>query len=41
MLRAFIDGREIDLSNKQTKLAEKYRAKYEQKKADGQTKAGK
>lgn len=31
--RAFIDGREIDLSNKQTKLAEKYRAKYEQKKA--------
>jgi len=26
--RAFIDGREIDLSNKQTKLAEKYRRKY-------------
>jgi len=26
--RAFIDGREIDLSNKQTKLAEKYREKY-------------
>ena len=30
VLRAFIDGREIDLSNKQTKLAEKYRAKYRQ-----------
>jgi imidazolonepropionase-like amidohydrolase len=28
--RAFIDGREIDLSNKQTKLAEKYREKYRQ-----------
>jgi len=27
---AFIDGREIDLSNKQTKLAEKYRARYKQ-----------
>jgi imidazolonepropionase-like amidohydrolase len=27
---AFIDGREIDLSNKQTALAEKYRAKYRQ-----------
>ncbi len=27
---AFIDGREIDLSNKQTKLAEKYREKYRQ-----------
>ena len=26
--RAFIDGREIDLTNKQTKLAAKYRAKY-------------
>jgi imidazolonepropionase-like amidohydrolase len=26
--RAFIEGREIDLSSKQTKLAEKYRAKY-------------
>jgi len=31
--RAFIDGREIDLSNKQTKLAEKYREKYKQQKA--------
>lgn len=30
-LHAFIDGREIDLSNKQTKLAEKYRAKYQQR----------
>lgn len=30
--RAFIDGRAIDLSNKQTKLAEKYREKYKQKK---------
>jgi len=30
--RAFIDGREIDLSNKQTKLAEKYREKYRQQK---------
>jgi imidazolonepropionase-like amidohydrolase len=30
--RAYIDGRAIDLSNKQTKLAEKYREKYEQKK---------
>jgi hypothetical protein len=29
--RAFIDGRAIDLSNKQTKLAEKYREKYKQK----------
>jgi imidazolonepropionase-like amidohydrolase len=28
--RAFIDGREIDLSNKQTKLAEKYRERYKQ-----------
>ncbi len=28
--RAFIDGREIDLSNKQTKLNEKYREKYRQ-----------
>ena len=27
---AFIDGRAIDLENKQTKLAEKYREKYEQ-----------
>jgi imidazolonepropionase-like amidohydrolase len=31
--RAFIDGREIDLSNKQTRLAEKYREKYKQQKA--------
>lgn len=31
--RAFIDGREIDLSNKQSKLAEKYREKYKQQKA--------
>ena len=30
VLRAFVDGREIDLSNKQTKLAAKYRAKYRQ-----------
>jgi imidazolonepropionase-like amidohydrolase len=29
---AFIDGREIDLSNKQTKLAEKYRERYKQMK---------
>ncbi len=28
--RAWIDGREIDLSNKQTKLRDKYRAKYKQ-----------
>lgn len=28
--RAFIDGREIDLSNKQTRLAEKYRERYRQ-----------
>lgn len=28
--RAFIDGREIDLSNKQTILADKYREKYRQ-----------
>jgi imidazolonepropionase-like amidohydrolase len=27
---AFIDGREIDLSNKQTKLYEKYRDRYQQ-----------
>jgi len=30
VVRAYIDGREIDLSNKQTKLAEKYREKYRQ-----------
>jgi len=36
--RAFIDGREIDLSNKQTALAAKYRAKYEQSK-NGSTQA--
>ena len=30
VLYAFIDGRKIDLSNKQTKLADKYRAKYRQ-----------
>jgi imidazolonepropionase-like amidohydrolase len=29
--RAFIDGREVDLSNKQTRLAEKYREKYRQR----------
>jgi imidazolonepropionase-like amidohydrolase len=29
---AFIDGRRIDLSNKQTKLAEKYRERYRQPK---------
>jgi cytosine/adenosine deaminase-related metal-dependent hydrolase len=28
--RAFIDGRDIDLSNKQTKLADKYRERYKQ-----------
>ena len=28
--RAFIEGRDVDLSSRQTKLAEKYRAKYEQ-----------
>jgi len=28
--RAFIDGRGIDLRNKQTELAEKYREKYRQ-----------
>jgi len=28
--RAFVSGRDIDLSNKQTKLAEKYREKYRQ-----------
>jgi imidazolonepropionase-like amidohydrolase len=28
--RAFIDGRDIDLSNKQTKLADKYRERYRQ-----------
>jgi plasmid stability protein len=27
---AFIEGRQIDLSNKQTHLAEKYREKYRQ-----------
>lgn len=36
--RAFIDGREIDLSNKHTKLAEKYREKYKQQKAAGEKK---
>jgi len=30
VVRAFIDGREIDLSNKQTKLDAKYRSKYRQ-----------
>ena len=33
--QAFIDGREIDLSNKQSILAEKYREKYRQKNAQG------
>jgi len=28
---AFIDGRKIDLSNKQSELAEKYREKYRQR----------
>lgn len=36
--RAFIDGREINLSNKQTVLAEKYREKYRQQKAAEQQK---
>jgi hypothetical protein len=36
--RAWIDGREIDLSNKQTKLAEKYREKYKQKESAGAAK---
>lgn len=31
--RAWIDGKAIDLSNKQSKLAEKYREKYRQEKA--------
>jgi imidazolonepropionase-like amidohydrolase len=31
--RAFVQGRDIDLSNKQTKLAEKYRQKYRQQHA--------
>lgn len=39
--RAFIDGREIDLSNKQTKLAEKYREKYRQREASEGAVAGK
>jgi imidazolonepropionase-like amidohydrolase len=30
VVQAFVDGREIDLSNKQTKLAEKYRERYRQ-----------
>jgi len=30
IFHAFIDGRAIELSNKQTKLAEKYREKYRQ-----------
>lgn len=30
VLDAYIDGRRIDLSNKQTKLRDKYRAKYQQ-----------
>ncbi|MEO1513162.1 MAG: hypothetical protein AAFU70_13910, partial [Planctomycetota bacterium] len=30
VLHAFIDGREIDLSNKQTKLRDKYVDKYRQ-----------
>lgn len=32
-IHAFIDGRAIDLSNKQTELAKKYREKYRQQKA--------
>jgi cytosine/adenosine deaminase-related metal-dependent hydrolase len=28
--KAFVDGRDIDLSNKQTKLDEKYRERYRQ-----------
>lgn len=34
--RAWIDGRAIDLSNKHTKLAEKYREKYRQQRSAGQ-----
>ena len=37
--QAFIDGREIDLSNKQTILAEKYREKYRQKNGSSETRA--
>ena len=33
--RAFIDGKAIDMSNKQTKLNEKYREKYRQLGVDG------
>jgi imidazolonepropionase-like amidohydrolase len=33
--RAFIDGREIDLTNKQTRLAAKYREKYRQQEEAG------
>jgi imidazolonepropionase-like amidohydrolase len=33
--RAFISGRELDLSSKQTKLAEKYRAKYREGQPSG------
>lgn len=36
--RAFIDGREIDLANKQTKLAEKYREKYRQQETSAASK---
>jgi imidazolonepropionase-like amidohydrolase len=35
VVHAFISGREVDLSSKQTKLAEKYRAKYGEKNASG------
>ncbi|MEX2218191.1 MAG: amidohydrolase family protein [Phycisphaerales bacterium] len=38
--RAWIDGREIDLSNKQTVLADKYREKYRQKGSMGAGKNG-
>jgi imidazolonepropionase-like amidohydrolase len=38
--QAWIDGREIDLSNKQTKLAEKYREKYKQQATTGAGKGG-
>ncbi len=38
---AFVDGRRIDLSNKQTVLAEKYRERYRQMKRAGENEDGK
>ena len=37
-LRAFVGGRDVDLRNKQTELAKKYRERYRQLEAQGERK---